>query len=195
MTEQRLNGHLSPEDEAKFRDLAERYNAAGKQLNESLHLFNKTVWAHAEQCGVDKAKSAYDDVATELRAFCRDHRVLTIGGLPYSPEECELSDARMEWDNEWDNEWGIVEALDETVCIEDGETIEEFRGEKGGGSVSAPETRPTKPTREEVLAKLREYETRNDTEDAHIDTDLLLIAYIDDPEIEEAFHSIGKWYA
>lgn len=128
--EVRLNGHLTPEQEQQFRELADRYEDAAKKLNEALHLFNKTVWAHAEQCGVDKARDAYNNVAGTVKAFCRDHRVLTIGGAPYRPEDCELSEARMEWENECEHETGIVEALDETVCIEEGETLEEFRGEK-----------------------------------------------------------------
>jgi hypothetical protein len=52
-----------------------------------------------------------------------------------------------------------------------------------------------KPTRDELLTKLRELAKGGDTEAVHCDADDLLIEYINDPEIEEAYNAVPKWYA
>ena len=49
--------------------------------------------------------------------------------------------------------------------------------------------------KEELVDALHELSTDDDTEDAHIKADELLLKYINDDEINEAFHSIDKWYA
>lgn len=50
-------------------------------------------------------------------------------------------------------------------------------------------------TKDELIAKLKECATNDDTEVAHSDADDFLIEYINDPDIEAAYHSINKWYA
>jgi hypothetical protein len=52
-------------------------------------------------------------------------------------------------------------------------------------------------TKEELLEKLEQCAEldKRDPEAAHSDADELLIDYIDDPEIKEAYESFGKWYA
>lgn len=57
-------------------------------------------------------------------------------------------------------------------------------------------------TREELIAKLKEcsqypssIEGHYDVERGHIDADQALLAYINDPEITEAFDSLEKWYS
>jgi len=50
-------------------------------------------------------------------------------------------------------------------------------------------------TRDELLAKLRALQQDGDTEGAHIDADDALLAYINDPDITEAYRVIDKWYA
>ncbi len=50
-------------------------------------------------------------------------------------------------------------------------------------------------TRDELLQKLKDLEEAHDVESAHVEADSLLLVYIDDAEISEAFHDIPKWYA
>jgi hypothetical protein len=50
-------------------------------------------------------------------------------------------------------------------------------------------------TKEELLAKLKECSDDDDTEGAHVDADIALLDYINDPEIRKAFNKIDKWYA
>lgn len=50
-------------------------------------------------------------------------------------------------------------------------------------------------TKDELLAKLRELADDSDHEMAHVQADDLLLEWISDPEIEEAYHAIEKWYA
>ena len=50
-------------------------------------------------------------------------------------------------------------------------------------------------TKEELIKKLKEQQLNSDTEMAHSIADDLLIEYVNDKEIEEAFDSIDKWYA
>ena len=54
-------------------------------------------------------------------------------------------------------------------------------------------------TKEELLTKLlvlKEIERRErDPERGHAEADALLLAYIDDVKIAEAYNSIEKWYA
>ena len=50
-------------------------------------------------------------------------------------------------------------------------------------------------TKEELLEKLRELSNRGDTEDSHSEADFLLLDYINDEEIREAFVKIERWYA
>ncbi len=50
-------------------------------------------------------------------------------------------------------------------------------------------------TKEELLKKLRECENNGDTEVAHSDADDLLIGYINDKDITDAYENVSKWYA
>ena len=51
-------------------------------------------------------------------------------------------------------------------------------------------------TRDELLTLLRGWEgDTGDQEWVHMEADDALIAYINDPEITEAYNNIGKWYA
>ena len=49
-------------------------------------------------------------------------------------------------------------------------------------------------TKEELIRRLHEC-AEKDQEMGHIDADGLLLQYIDDKEIEEAYDSLPKWYA
>lgn len=49
-------------------------------------------------------------------------------------------------------------------------------------------------TKEELIEKLKVLESR-DPEDAHREADRLLIEYINDEDIEQAFFEVPKWYA
>lgn len=50
-------------------------------------------------------------------------------------------------------------------------------------------------TREELIALLRELAAVLDQEDAHMVADKMLLEYIDDEGIAEAYDAIAKWYA
>ena len=54
-------------------------------------------------------------------------------------------------------------------------------------------------TRSELLEKLREQHCPLgefcDAEDRHFSADMLLLDYIDDPEIRAAFLAVKRWYA
>jgi len=50
-------------------------------------------------------------------------------------------------------------------------------------------------TKEELMDELHKLEVNDDREDAHIKADSLLLAYINDVDIERAFDAIDKWYA
>jgi hypothetical protein len=51
-------------------------------------------------------------------------------------------------------------------------------------------------TRDELLTSLRALQGDHvDPEQAHCEADALLLMYIGDPEIEEAYERIEKWYA
>lgn len=51
-------------------------------------------------------------------------------------------------------------------------------------------------TRDELLRELRRWHRPNgDIEGQHDTADKALIAYINDPEITEAYEAIEKWYA
>lgn len=54
-------------------------------------------------------------------------------------------------------------------------------------------------SRDELLRQLREMDAdiqqRRDWEADHGIADRLLLAYINDPEISEAFDKVGRWYA
>lgn len=47
----------------------------------------------------------------------------------------------------------------------------------------------------QLLKKLEKCAKSYDTEAAHCDADALLVEYIDDEEIAEAYNKIDKWYA
>jgi hypothetical protein len=46
----------------------------------------------------------------------------------------------------------------------------------------------------DLIEKLRELENNADPEIAHNEADRLLVEFIDDEEVEEAFDKIKKWY-
>jgi hypothetical protein len=50
-------------------------------------------------------------------------------------------------------------------------------------------------TKEELLVKLRDLVEDNPGEENHMEADGLLLEYINDPEITEAYRAIDKWYA
>lgn len=50
-------------------------------------------------------------------------------------------------------------------------------------------------TKEELIAKLNEEIGNGDQEAAHVRADDLLIEYINDPDIKEAYAAVPKWYA
>lgn len=50
-------------------------------------------------------------------------------------------------------------------------------------------------TKEELIKRLKELPKSCDTETAHLNADNLLILYINDADIMEAYHAINKWYA
>jgi hypothetical protein len=50
-------------------------------------------------------------------------------------------------------------------------------------------------SKEELLKKLKELATGGDPEGAHADADRLLLDFINDPAVTEAFDAIDKWYA
>lgn len=49
--------------------------------------------------------------------------------------------------------------------------------------------------KEELLKELESLAWLDDTEMAHRDADDLLLKFIDDKEVKEAFDKIHKWYA
>jgi hypothetical protein len=75
-----------------------------------------------------------------------------------------------------------------------------YFGPKGLKSYK-PGTAPAAPAglarskREALIAALTDLQSDQDTEGAHRKADLLLLAYIGDPEIEEAYNDVPKWYA
>lgn len=51
-------------------------------------------------------------------------------------------------------------------------------------------------TKEELIEKLTELAVKPyDIEIAHSDADLLLLEYIDDERVTDAYHKIEKWYS
>jgi hypothetical protein len=50
-------------------------------------------------------------------------------------------------------------------------------------------------TKDDLIAKLKECALMGDEERAHSNADDLLLEYINDPAVTEAFDSIDKWYA
>lgn len=50
-------------------------------------------------------------------------------------------------------------------------------------------------TRDELIQKLETLIGASDVEQAHYDADALLLKYINDADIAEAFSNIPKWYA
>jgi hypothetical protein len=52
-----------------------------------------------------------------------------------------------------------------------------------------------KITRDELLRRLRGLITSDDPEWAHGEADDLLLAFINDKEVSQAFYKIKKWYA
>ncbi len=50
-------------------------------------------------------------------------------------------------------------------------------------------------TKEELVAKLKELSNNLDIEDSHIKADELLLEYIDDIDIINAYHKLERWYA
>jgi hypothetical protein len=57
------------------------------------------------------------------------------------------------------------------------------------------EKRKQKLTKARLLKKLEKCAKSYDTEAAHCDADALLVEYIDDEEIAEAYSKVDKWYA
>jgi hypothetical protein len=49
-------------------------------------------------------------------------------------------------------------------------------------------------TKEELVTQLKNLSKINDVEQAHVLADRLLLEYINNTEVKEAFHKIEKWY-
>lgn len=49
--------------------------------------------------------------------------------------------------------------------------------------------------KEELIKKLKELQNSGDTEIAHVKADDLLIEYINDSDIADAYNALDKWYA
>ena len=47
---------------------------------------------------------------------------------------------------------------------------------------------------QELIDKLTTLNKDDDIEGNHISADVLLLQYIDNPEVSKAFHDIEKWY-
>jgi hypothetical protein len=56
-------------------------------------------------------------------------------------------------------------------------------------------TMPEKISKKQLLELLSILSNSDDPEDAHQDADELLLRFIDDDEIRDAFKSITRWYA
>jgi hypothetical protein len=50
-------------------------------------------------------------------------------------------------------------------------------------------------TKEELIKKLKEFAENDDYEMAHAEADDLLVLYLNDEEITDAYDSVGKWYS
>jgi len=50
-------------------------------------------------------------------------------------------------------------------------------------------------TKENLIKELKRLSKNEDTHQDHIDADELLLKYIDDNEISDAYDEIAKWYA
>ena len=50
-------------------------------------------------------------------------------------------------------------------------------------------------TKDELIKALHDCRDNMDTETGHAKADDLLVEYINDPDIQEAYDAIGKWYA
>lgn len=50
-------------------------------------------------------------------------------------------------------------------------------------------------TKDELIEALKDCEEADDTEQAHVKADQLLLAYINDSSVTEAFEAIYKWYS
>lgn len=50
-------------------------------------------------------------------------------------------------------------------------------------------------TKEELIAALKALAEDSPGEENHIEADGLLLAWINDPDIREAYEAIDKWYA
>jgi hypothetical protein len=52
-----------------------------------------------------------------------------------------------------------------------------------------------KSRKDELIEKLHALVNGSPSEENHIEADGLLVAYIDDEDIAEAYHAIRKWFA
>ena len=52
-----------------------------------------------------------------------------------------------------------------------------------------------KISREELIKELRELSELEDVELAHAEADELILSYVNDPVIEQAYEEVPKWYA
>lgn len=57
------------------------------------------------------------------------------------------------------------------------------------------EKRKRKLSKAQLIKKLEKCAKSYDTESAYCDADSLLLEYIDDEEIAEAYSKVDKWYA
>lgn len=66
---------------------------------------------------------------------------------------------------------------------------------EGGEGMETTETKRTTKRKAELIRKLNELMGWDDQETAHSQADHLLVEYINDEEIADAYHAIPKWYA
>jgi hypothetical protein len=50
-------------------------------------------------------------------------------------------------------------------------------------------------TKKELIKELKKLQSNEDTEEAHVEADHLLIKYIKDADIGKEYRAIKKWYA
>lgn len=50
-------------------------------------------------------------------------------------------------------------------------------------------------SKDDLLKELRELKSLGDVEEAHVEADELVLKYINDKEIEEAYEGVPKWYS
>lgn len=66
---------------------------------------------------------------------------------------------------------------------------------KNSGHESENSEAKPKMSRDELVARLKELQSCGDPEIAHGEADDVLLEFIGDPEVSNAFNAIDRWYA